>query len=121
MNDETPLDDPFVGAFCSTAAVHGGGNAAWQPGVHDAGAGAACAGSCGGGAHGMGNMSGMTFRKSDGRRFGSEILKQSVYGDTSFNTILKEGMKDYFQEFDGKRMSDDELQSMNCFLMPQAA
>lgn len=65
-----------------------------------------------GGAHGMGNMSGMTFRKSDGRRFGSEILKQSVYGDRSFNTILKEGMKDYFQEFDGKRMSDDELQSM---------
>ena len=50
MNDETPLDDPFVGAFCSTAAVHGGGNAARQPGVHDAGAGAACAGSCGGGA-----------------------------------------------------------------------
>ncbi len=48
MNDETPLDDPFVGAFCSTAAVHGGGNAARQPGVHDAGAGAACAGSCGG-------------------------------------------------------------------------
>lgn len=63
-----------------------------------------------GGAHGIGNMSGMTFRKSDGRRFGSEILKQSVYGDRSFNTILKEGMKDYFQEFDGKRMTDQELQ-----------
>ena len=65
-----------------------------------------------GGAHGMGNMSGMTFRKSDGRRFGSEILRQSVYGDTSFNTILKEGIKDYFQEFDGKRMTDQELQDI---------
>ena len=31
MNDETPLDDPFVGAFCSAGAVHGGGNAARQP------------------------------------------------------------------------------------------
>ena len=53
MNDETPLDDPFVGAVGRAGAVHGGGNAAWQPGVHDAGAGAACAGSCGGGAHGL--------------------------------------------------------------------
>ena len=41
MNDETPLDDPFVGAVDRAGAVHGGGNAARQPGVHDAGAGAA--------------------------------------------------------------------------------
>ena len=29
MNDETPLDDPFVGAVGRAGAVHGGGNAAW--------------------------------------------------------------------------------------------
>ena len=68
----TPRSAGFVGedtyrgrgvSYCATCDgmffrgkqvfVIGGGNAAWQPGVHDAGAGAACAGSCGGGAHGL--------------------------------------------------------------------
>lgn len=47
-----------------------------------------------GGAHGMELISGATFRKSDGRRLGSEILKN--IRDERWMTVYKTGLKKYF-------------------------
>ena len=52
--DEAPLDDPFVGALGCTGLVRGGSPAAGQCVPYMPGTGAAGAGTCGGGAHGMG-------------------------------------------------------------------
>jgi len=61
-----------------------------------------------GGAHGMSGNSGCTFRKSDGRRFGSEILKNTY--DEGFTNLVKEGLKKYFSKAtENKIESDDDL------------
>lgn len=67
-----------------------------------------------GGAHGMTNMSGTTFRKSDGRRFGDEILRNTDTQD--FHDLLKEGVKQYFTSNGTKINSDEELKAM---LLPE--
>lgn len=58
-----------------------------------------------GGAHGSGTMSGITFRKSDGRRFGHEMLKNT--NTQEFRDLLKEGLKQYFSA-NGQEVETDE-------------
>ena len=53
-----------------------------------------------GGAHGLGSVSGVTFRKEDGRKFGWNML---VYG-TNLQNEIKSGLKKYFEV-----SSDEEL------------
>lgn len=60
-----------------------------------------------GGAHGSHYFEGVTFRKSDGRRFGMEMLHHTY--EDEFLQLLKEGVKDYFAEQGEKRMTDEEL------------
>ncbi|MBQ8047515.1 MAG: DUF3298 domain-containing protein [Prevotella sp.] len=48
-----------------------------------------------GGVHGSYIISGQTFRKSDGRRMGWEILRDSY--DDSLQQLVKDGLKEYFQ------------------------
>ncbi|MBO5186372.1 MAG: DUF3298 domain-containing protein [Prevotella sp.] len=63
-----------------------------------------------GGAHGMHGATYTTFRKSDGRRFGNEMLTRR---DTEeFRALIKDGLKRYFAEDEGKEISDDELKEM---------
>ncbi len=54
--------------------------------------------------HGSANT---TFRKSDGRRFGNEMLIRT--GTEEFRTLIKDGLKQYFAENEGKDISDEEL------------
>lgn len=68
-----------------------------------------------GGAHGSYYRSGMTFRKSDGRRIGWDILKKRY--DSEFNELLKTGLKDFFEvksdeELEGYLMGVDGLYSI---------
>ena len=61
-----------------------------------------------GGAHGMHNQIGVTFRKSDGRRFGYSMMRQ-LYSEGFYN-ITKEGLRSYFSQAGmGKPESDEEL------------
>ena len=60
-----------------------------------------------GGAHGMQNFYGVTFRKSDGRRFGYSMMRQ-LYSE-GFKGIIKEGLRKYFAEGVGRTPSDAEL------------
>ncbi len=57
-----------------------------------------------GGAHGGTTISAATFRKSDGRRFGSDILKD--YYSEAFTEAVKDGLKRYF-----KVRSDADLEA----------
>lgn len=62
-----------------------------------------------GGAHGSTVNNDVTFRKSDGRRFGYDMMRNT--SSEAFHKLLKEGVKDYFKEMNGvKTMSDEELQ-----------
>ena len=58
-----------------------------------------------GGAHGSHSMSGITFRKSDGRRFGYEMLRNTNTED--FRKLLKMGLKQYV-ESTGQKVNDDK-------------
>lgn len=58
-----------------------------------------------GGAHGISTMSGTTFRKSDGRRFGYEMLRNTNSDD--FRALLKEGLRQYFTAT-GMEVGNDE-------------
>ena len=49
-----------------------------------------------GGAHGFGLFYGITFRKSDGRTMGMNVLN-SQYGDEVWNTYIKDGLMEYFE------------------------
>lgn len=70
-----------------------------------------------GGAHGSHYASGATFRKSDGRKFGFDMLRNT--DSEAFHTLLKDGLKDYFKELtSGKNMSDDQLKDL---LMTEAS
>lgn len=61
-----------------------------------------------GGAHGMHNLTGVTFRKTDGRRFGYDMMRQ-LYSE-EFYTITKEGLISYFSQSGmGKPTTDEEL------------
>lgn len=59
-----------------------------------------------GGAHGIGNVSGVTFRKDDGRRFGWDMLLSG----TNLQSEIKSGLKKYFE------VSSDEELAENLFL-----
>ncbi len=48
-----------------------------------------------GGAHGSTTLSGITFRKTDGRRFGYEMLRNTE--SEAFHALLRDGVKEYFQ------------------------
>lgn len=60
-----------------------------------------------GGAHGSETVVGKTFRKSDGRRFGHEMLRNT--GDEKFNKLMIQGVKSYFVENGVYIASDDDL------------
>lgn len=60
------------------------------------------------GAHGSAMCFGMTFRKSDGRRFTPDMMVD-IHSDGMY-TILKEGIREYFSETDGKPLDDSALQ-----------
>jgi len=76
-----------------------------------------------GGAHGYATSTGITFRKSDGKRIGyttkyneeKEIFEhtnQTLFKNPrskALNDILKEGLRSYFQEFQDEPVTDDVL------------
>ena len=63
-----------------------------------------------GGAHGISSMSGTTFRKSDGRRFGREMLRNT---DTeAFRKLLKDGLKQYFSSASNEPVDDGQLSQL---------
>lgn len=63
-----------------------------------------------GGAHGMHTGTTATFRKSDGRRFGHEMLTGT--NTESFKLLIKEGLKEYFKEDSKAPISDEDLKNM---------
>lgn len=63
-----------------------------------------------GGAHGMSAMTGTTFRKSDGRRFGAEMLRNTDTED--FRKLIKEGLMEYFSAADPTINTDGQLKTM---------
>ena len=64
-----------------------------------------------GGAHGMHTSQGVTFRKSDGRRFGHELIRQ--YVDTKdINSLLKEGLMRFFSDQNQPISHDEDLKNM---------
>lgn len=63
-----------------------------------------------GGAHGMSWKMGQTFRKSDGRRFGAEMLKNTF--DEGFTDLVKSGLKEYFSKYsETKVVTDEDLEN----------
>ncbi len=76
-----------------------------------------------GGAHGYATATGVTFRKSDGKRIGYitkfnkdqaiyETLNQNLFKEPrpeELNKLLKDGLKFYFQEFSDEPMTDEAL------------
>lgn len=61
-----------------------------------------------GGAHGYGTITGITFRKEDGRRFGYEIFKN--INTEEFHQLIKEGLKSYFKQANNNLpLSDADL------------
>lgn len=65
-----------------------------------------------GGAHGMSVFTGTTFRKSDGRKFGMDMLRNT--GSDNFHMLIKEGVKEYFSQGEGTAMTDQALK--DCLL-----
>lgn len=63
-----------------------------------------------GGAHGMHTAYGTTFRKSDGRRLGYEMLINTDRKE--FRALIKDGLKQYFTEDGQATISDEELKDM---------
>lgn len=76
-----------------------------------------------GGAHGYATSSGLTFRKSDGRRIGyhtefnrktlqTEIRDQTLFGkpqSPQLAALIREGVRSYFQSFQDSTITDAEL------------
>ena len=60
-----------------------------------------------GGAHGMSTGIGTTFRKNDGRRFDSSMMRE-IYSE-EFRRIIKDGLKQYFSELEGRTITDENL------------
>ncbi len=79
-----------------------------------------------GGAHGYATSTGVTFRKSDGKRLGYhteynkekevfEIKDQTLFSNVTspkLAALLKEGVRSYFQEFEQDVSTDDLLKDM---------
>lgn len=63
-----------------------------------------------GGAHGMQATSGITFRKSDGRRFGYDMLRNT--DGEAFHKLIKEGLRQYFKEYGQPVETDSQLKEM---------
>ncbi len=59
-----------------------------------------------GGAHGLGEDYGVTFRKTDGRIIGKNVLNNLV-GNEAWNDVVKEGLKAYFEV-----QTDEDLGNM---------
>ena len=58
--------------------------------------------------HGYQTLFGLTFRKSDGRRFGRDMMCN--LSDEEFHNIVKQGLKDYFADaMDESVVSDEDL------------
>lgn len=65
-----------------------------------------------GGAHGSHGAESITFRKSDGRRFGYDMMRN--LDSDAFHQLLKRGLKSYFSENGMPVISDQELR--DCLL-----
>lgn len=78
-----------------------------------------------GGAHGSMTISGVTIRKSDGRRLGWEIFHNTMSDD--FNKLLKEGLMRYFSDQGHPAPTDEDLttalmvEDVNHLPLPQSA
>lgn len=75
----------------------------------------------GGGAHGSTGITGMTFRKSDGHRFGKEIFRT----DAELQAELNSGLKKYFEVSTDEELDEnlmvDELHGASYLPMPSSA
>lgn len=60
-----------------------------------------------GGAHGMHTAWATTFRKADGRRFGPEMFIKTE--SDGFHKLIKDGLKEYFEQDKGSPLTDEEL------------
>lgn len=63
-----------------------------------------------GGAHGNYITEGVTFRKSDGRRFGYDMLCNTQ--SDGFHKLIKEGLRQYFKQFEQPVETDSQLKEM---------
>lgn len=63
-----------------------------------------------GGAHGMGSETGVTIRKSDGRRFGHDMLTGTE--SDAFHMLVKEGLKTYFKDCGEAIDTDEQLKAL---------
>lgn len=63
-----------------------------------------------GGAHGMYSESGITFRKSDGRRFDKDMFRNTE--SEGFHKLIKEGLKHYFAQNGQKIHTDEQLKEL---------
>lgn len=59
-----------------------------------------------GGAHGTECLYGITFRKSDGRRFSADMMKDT--DSEQWNKLTKEELKAYFSKGSGEKVTTDE-------------
>ena len=66
-----------------------------------------------GGAHGIATTSGTTFRKSDGRRVGLDMLR-----DQELHEFLKEGLMDYFGVKTERELEDNLMGVDDLYLLP---
>ena len=72
-----------------------------------------------GGAHGFGLFYGITFRKSDGRTMGMNVLN-SQYGDEVWNTYIKDGLMEYFEVSTESELGENLLDTETYMIpMPQ--
>lgn len=58
------------------------------------------------GAHGVESSYGMTFRKSDGRRFGTDMMR-NLYSQDIY-ALIKKGLIDYFGQYSDESVTTDE-------------
>ncbi|MBQ8969603.1 MAG: DUF3298 domain-containing protein [Bacteroidaceae bacterium] len=65
-----------------------------------------------GGAHGIGSVSGVTFRKSDGRRVGLDMLRECDLSEE-----VKEGLMEYFEVKTDKEL-EENLMGVDADLIP---
>lgn len=63
-----------------------------------------------GGAHGISAAMGTTFRKSDGRRFGYDMLKNTEAPE--FRALIKNGLKKYFSQSSEQTETDQQLKEL---------
>ena len=69
-----------------------------------------------GGAHGFEDCRGITFRRSDGRQIGLNVLNERR-GDEDWGTMMRDGLKEYF-EVETDSALEEVLQSGDAVLLP---